>query len=1219
MPREEKKLQIKFQKSLNSKYLTNPNAAEKTFIVNGISGSTKFARWIYEAKNNSKSVDFAFIGDSNCLAGNGNEANYGPNLTIGDINYRTGSYGYMTGLAYALQNNNVNMYGGPIECFTSSVWKNPALVSSIYNGGVTATLSGTNTVTLTSPDTTIGLTAGMNLTKISGSAAFGGSANIASVSADGITFTTNVNHATTGSLNFYAGSSTTLPEANTNNYGVGASYHTSSGPYNYDCITDFALNAGTNSVPQAYVKIKVNNDDRKSPTNFYYGYSKAGAAGAAIKSTKNIFNKMHGFFAREIFGESCYNSFSSGFGNLNIRYPNQVPSSTNNEAKNNFTFCYIGGEYNYTGGELNFTYRVTKGNSLFDNKQHIFRVLAWESTESTGYFPMSLYYYASANAPWNPKTRYWPTSATNFQKYDAGLGTTDAQQIIRSGMKKIKGTLKIIPSESKAYFIIKDVWNNATNAFDKRFNQNVGSSTITRFDHIYLRSSAFLKITNKNSGDFKVRATGLDSQNIDGFYIGDNANNGTTIGVSITTTRDQTAGTITAGTEIILNDASWLDFARHLITADINYRTELVSQTRTNGFTVPVNTIITAISAANKSITLSNNIVANGTFSNGTLQIRSNILRSIPFADTLLFTNLAGTAITTEQTYNDVEAEIASLDAIRVLSYPTRSAKSTSAFTNNLIYNSDNIEFNSTTNPYWTSSIEITLNKNVSSLPEGQSGSGWTVTKGSGGSGSKQIMYTCTTPDYLSSSFNSIYFASVSDGTFSIWVKPLSTGGTNSNIINIGLYRDNGNLALPKSDNGTTVTTHSQGWTLDGTTAGSPDTSSDVVETTTCRIEEDNNPSATKANISVTANGGSINSTIGNYIIENGINALWKITFNSSALDKWHRIQISRTGFFTSVRIYPGVLNDTTNTNTMELYGPQIETNSVAGSYKQTTGNRILSNGSWKPIEVTYNLKTEAEGGVIKNDVVPDVYDYSVLFWGSGAFKGPLALAMQSVYTKTMGFAITGLHVNSGGKIYDNTGTKLGFLDAIKEITPQGSNSNNTTLRTILTEYRSRQLSASNNKSGRVCVIVQGGINDVGALTSASTIKSTVKELILLLHSEWKNGCGFPEEDFNVVIMPSHQRLSNTDSTTTLLNEYKTAIKELITDTDCIDKFTFVDISDFVTYQQIIDNNYFDYTLNAHCNAGRAISYNPSVGHVHLHSTGYKAVMNAIISKILAN
>jgi hypothetical protein len=358
----------------------------------------------------------------------------------------------------------------------------------------------------------------------------------------------------------------------------------------------------------------------------------------------------------------------------------------------------------------------------------------------------------------------------------------------------------------------------------------------------------------------------------------------------------------------------------------------------------------------------------------------------------------------------------------------------------------------------------------------------------------------------------------------------------------------------------------------------------------------------------------------------------------------------------------------------MTIALPQLETFSTASPNILTTGTAKKSSGEWKPREAIFTDTTfNTANGRSSRAQSKHALGFEFAQWGAPTCKGPFSIAMMSVYTKGIGFAINSLYSASGAKIYDNTNNNM--YSTILEITPSGSNSNNTTLRTVLKEYRNRQMSATNNTSGRVCVVIQGGINDASAVKSSSDVINNIKNLTTLLYNEWA-ACGFLEQDFHIVVVLSHD--NGLTQASTALNSYKAAMKTLLqTDTNYADKITFIDSEYYLPLTSIIANNYYDYTLTTHCTddpstlnitnlvknkwykittagsfdwttVGAANStvgttftatsttsvtsgglaqlldgvlatptYNAALGCTHLHPTGYNAFWNGVISNIM--
>ena len=1133
--RKEKKPIQNFAKSLNNKYKGQINSVvEKNYNVAGVYGSSKFTRWLLDCKNNLKSIDFAFIGDSNNLFYPANDIKFTNNpfplygtMNLNDykyIGYGT-SYGYINGLANALLNNNFNLYGTAIEQYSDTYTKDAANVYSTFGGSV----GGWSSSTTSSSDDKQVMQAsnyGPGHTGISASGWF------------------------------------IVPTIGKNIPTLNSGLHSQ---------ISYALKSNSSASPSAR---------DLSPTHLYKNYIKP-----RNSTNGNIgygfFNKAHSLFAKNYFDSNYFNSFNPEKGNVCLT----KTSDEGTTIRGGLQAFYMAPEYEHVG-RMNTTYLIGNGNPLLNKTEYIFRVLAWESSESNGTFPMSAYVVENENFTYNPLSMVWPASDSNLSKYGVG-GSANAGWLWR----KVKGSLFIDPTQAsnrRIVFKINNVTSNAdaqgSPSYDRTFNDNLKTTAI--------RSPAFFRIKNKGTNrsggasSYTLAPRGLISQNIDGFY-------------------SEGQGSVTQSKQIILNAAIGTSFAAGS-DIEISSSSFLQSKHITAGTFIQIqnlsatnitvsgggNVTITAVNTANNTIQLDKQITITG--SNATLTIpdktpcpwitgksyRTDVIGSIIADEKYIILNESGNAITSEQIFDNVEIEIESTSTAGLHNFPTISTQKTER--NNLIPNSK--EFSGSN---WSENTpgesSITSNTPVSiTNSDGVEFAGLTSYNLQATSG--YVPDKVFTVDRTEFDTNQYHYDTVSNSTFSIWVKFTDI---NSSLV-LSLRRDDNNLAYTDKNltplvygsiptlSVDTISSHASklningrwpnGWDNTGNAPESYSVWGGQSEDSKCLfVESESGTLLSSSNFTITQVRPDLSTQSSGY-------ATWKITPSSSALNKWVRFSINRSSWFTNVRI--GYIN-ATNSNTMSIALPQLETFATASTNILTTGTAKKSSGEWKPREAVYtdtmfNSRSRAQS---KHSLQ---FEFSQ--WGTPSSKGPYSIGAISVYTKGYGFAINSLYSASGAKIFQANNNN-NMYSSILEITPSGSNSNNTTLRTLLKEYRGRQMSATNNTSGRVCVVVQGGANDAYGENSSTDVIDNIKKLTDLLYSEWI-ACGFLERDFHVVVVISH----DDNIKTTAINSYKTAIKTLLqNDINYANKITFIDTEYYLPLTSIISNNYFDYTSSAHC------------------------------------
>lgn len=677
-------------------------------------------------------------------------------------------------------------------------------------------------------------------------------------------------------------------------------------------------------------------------------------------------------------------------------------------------------------------------------------------------------------------------------------------------------------------------------------------------------------------GSYTLAPRGVISQNIDGFY---SEGQGSVV-ESKQIILNPTSGTFAAGSDIQISASSFLQ-SKH-ITAGTFIQIQNLSVTNIT-VTGGGNVTITAVNTTNNTIQLDKEITITG--SNATLTVANNTPwitgKSYRADEKYIILNESGNAITSEQIFDNVEIEIEAVSNAGIHSFSTISTQKTKK--NNLIPNSRDFSGSN-----WSENTPggSSISSNTSVSITNSSGNEFTgLTSYNLQATSGNVPDKVFTVNRIQFDTNQYHYDTVSNSTFSIWVK--FTEVNSSLILSLRKNDDNlaytdknlvplvyGSIVLAGTD---IIPSHASKLNISGLwpnvwdgTGSAPEGYSvwgGPNETSTCLfVESESGTSLSSSNFTITQVATDLSTQSSGY-------ATWRITPSSSApLNTWVRFSINRSSWFTNVRI--GYIN-ATNSNTMSIALPQLETFATASTNILTTGTAKKSFGEWKPREAVYtdtmfNSRSRAQS---KHSLQ---FEFSQ--WGTPSSKGPYSIGAISVYTKGYGFAINSLCSASGAKIFQANNNN-NMYSSILEITPSGSNSNNTTLRTLLKEYRGRQMSATDNTSGRVCVVVQGGVNDAYGENSSTDVIDNIKKLTDLLYSEWV-ACGFLERDFHVVVVISH----DDNIKTTAINSYKTAIKTLLQNNiNYADKITFIDTEYYLPLTSIISNNYYDYTSSAHC------------------------------------
>ena len=1155
MARKQKKLQSLFERKLSSKYLKTETGIKQKY-VEGIFGSSKFVDLISKCKEGVKSIDFAFIGDSNNAAANILQPNYtnaayspyGTNKLANDNTYLN-AWGYLNGFANALLNNNFNLYGGPVEPAVTIQPQALNLVNTSYGG------SG------------------------SGSGPQLGSSRGPGVSHYLI--------------------SSGIPNAND---------------------TDYAINAGCISLPQFKIKPRT----RSNPTslnnlteNTYYKFHQ--------KATTARDNKILGIFAKNYFTDSYINQFNSEKSPLDL---NRQSFINENEAAGGLMPYFFAPEYELQG-DLNSCYVIGSNNPLLNKPKLKYRTLVWESSESNGYFPMSMYYNDTVGGTINAYVLAAPTPDAMGSLADAsGSDQRNGTRLCRF----FKGKLVIDPTKAnmneQISFVIQGVSRDGTLNGTGGVNINpmlYSSGSINGFNlrNGAIRENGFCKIIDKGGNDFTLHPFGhlYTNPKEEGFYNQVNsagAADPTTRVRNITTT-DHTGNpqrvylklinaiagtTVDAGTAISiaadsLVQADMLDGYPNLNTNPI-----LLSSVSTNTGSIQVNGSplssansigIVAVDTVNKTVTFNKSL----TIPSGVSEVvfTSNNEDRIPVIS--VFSKLtvwnprippagiteqsnepyimkdgSGNNITTRTIFNNVILEYFSNTNLGIHNFSTNprtgrpqntQIMSQLATKNNLIQHSKDLSnfasFGTVTD---ISSLSIT----------NSIGTTYSNLTGKSFSNNLEGIRYIVPRTQLYSGVNEFYYDTVSNSTFSIWVN--FTGTTAK--LGISLERESDNVA---STNGTALTD----WTADPSVLGPTGV---VAQSATCVfVEGPTGVSGSDFTVSQVGNDWSALSTT---------NARFLISPNSNGTGKWVRFSVHRSNWFTTIRVV-----NIGGGNAISVALPQLETFPSASTNILTEETAFKSIGRWAPREAEYSIKFEQEAFNALSSGAgqqPLVYPPSFLFfthdfWGSKWRKGPYSIAAQSVYSDGYGFSISSLYSMSGGKVFDSDPNNThDFYKAVLECTPQGSNQFNTTLRTIFKEYRSRQLSATSGNSGNVCIMIQGGLNDASAAVPARDFVDNIKKLTNLLYTEW-NALGYPPQDFCVVFMISHNRGRNAEDAR--LASYSDLLTtELAIDKDFFEKLTFINTPRFVTSQELIDNVCYEYTADAFCDPHSSTIKNPS-------------------------
>jgi len=194
---------------------------------------------------------------------------------------------------------------------------------------------------------------------------------------------------------------------------------------------------------------------------------------------------------------------------------------------------------------------------------------------------------------------------------------------------------------------------------------------------------------------------------------------------------------------------------------------------------------------------------------------------------------------------------------------------------------------------------------------------------------------------------------------------------------------------------------------------------------------------------------------------------------------------------------------------------------------------------------------------------------------------GPIAFASYSVYNPVKGLATHSLQ--------NQPGYSLGAI--YQDLTLAGISGGNYTVQNYLKEYYNRQKKAGG--SGRVCIVINGGINTDTTTTDASTYMINIKNYV---KSEWA-AAGLPSDKLAFLGFHTWEGWQNTT--------WNTALPTVITSTMNHAKGT----SDF-TYAGIL-------TFGGTSTGLTAAGYYNTNDQTHLSLAGYKYVSQNIMDALL--
>jgi len=205
------------------------------------------------------------------------------------------------------------------------------------------------------------------------------------------------------------------------------------------------------------------------------------------------------------------------------------------------------------------------------------------------------------------------------------------------------------------------------------------------------------------------------------------------------------------------------------------------------------------------------------------------------------------------------------------------------------------------------------------------------------------------------------------------------------------------------------------------------------------------------------------------------------------------------------MRLLMGATNDNQTGGRFRFYGFDYKSD----RYIDTT---IQLTGGFTAYEINCSQPTNVRGITAYN------FNFGQTNVNGFTGVGPIALSLSSMFNKRKGMATSALaHM---------PGFNLGFI--YTSLQQAGTPAGNNTVKNYMKEYYNRQRSAGG--SGRVCFVIEGGINSDG---SASATVDATQNIVSILGSEWQ-AAGLPSDKITFLCMNTWESLPNSTWSNTL-------------------------------------------------------------------------------------